>query len=192
MRQLRAFFQNIGQRFGELRALLNQHVAAFAVRVVDGAGHGEHFAPHVCRQPRGNQRAGFQSGFHHQHGRGEGGNQAVAAREVTGQRARAQWKLREHAALFGNAVRQRFVGYGIYAVDARAPHRHRAALPAQCTFVGGAIDAGGHAGYGYDTSSGQRFAEFAGNPHCLRRGVPTAHDGHRRPVQPFGVAAGKQ
>ena len=172
--------------------MLNQRVAAFAVRVVDGAGHGEHFAPHVCRQPRGNQRAGFQSGFHHQHGRGERGNQAVASREVAGQRARAQGEFGEHAAFFGDAVRQRLVGHGIHAVDARAPHRHRAALPAQRAFVGGTVDAGGHAGYGYDTSSGQGFAELASNPHRLRRGVPAAHDGHRRPVQPFGVASGKQ
>ena len=172
--------------------MLNQRVAAFAVRVVDGAGHGEHFAPHVCRQPRGNQRTGFQSGFHHQHGRGERGNQAVATRKVASQRARAQGEFGEHAALFGNAVRQGFVGHGIHAVDARTPHRHRAALLTQRAFVGGAVDAGSHAGYGYDAGSGQGFAEFAGNPHRLRRSMPTAHDGHRRPVQPFSITAGKQ
>ena len=162
------------------------------MRIIDRAGHGHHLAPHFCGQPGRDQRAGLGRGFHHQHGLRQGGDNAVAAREIAGQRAGVEWEFAHNQAALGNLVGQIFVGRRINAVDARAPHRNRAARAGQCTLMRRCIDAGSHARHHGDFLLADGFAEIAGNAQGLRRGMAAAHHGHRRPLQQGGIAAQKQ
>ena len=189
---MRAFLQDVFQRFGQFRAFFNQLVAAFAVRVVYRAGNGQHLAPHFARQPRGYQRTRFQGGFHHQYGLRKCGYQAVAAREVARQRAGAEWEFGYDRAFFAEFVGQFAVGRRIDAVYARPPKGHGAAVGSQCAAMGGRIDAGGHARNDGNPALGQAAAEVVGDTQCLWGGVAAADYGHGRAVQQFDVAAHEQ
>ena len=79
--------QHVVAGLHQLRAFLDQPMAAARLRRVDGAGDREDLAPALERHARGDQRARLERGLHHQRAARDAGDQAVAAREVVGQRA---------------------------------------------------------------------------------------------------------
>ncbi len=167
-------------------------MAAARLRRVDGARNREDVAPAFQRHARGDQRARLDGGLHHQRAAGDAGDQAVAAREIEGERVRAQRVFAGDQALLGNAASKAGMPGRIDAIQAGADESDRAARAGQAAVVGRAVDAHGQAGNNGQPALTQKTSEFTRVVHALRGRAPAAHDGDARRRQQLDPAQREQ
>ena len=108
-----------------MRALAQQVVAAARPRIERRAGHGEHLAPGVLCQPRGDQAAGAERRLHHHHAERQARDDAVAAGEMAGLRRGAEGRLGDHRARLGDPPLQVGVLRRVGHVQAAGDHGDR-------------------------------------------------------------------
>ncbi len=153
-------------------------MAAAGLRRMDGARNGEHFAPHVGRQPGRDERAGLQRRLDHQGALAEPRDDAVALREMSGQRRCAERVLADDGTMGCDAVGQLPVPRRVDPVQPGAHTGQGDALSVQRTGMGLPVDAQGETGNHAHTG----FGQGPGEPPCmfgaLRGGIAAAH--HRQ------------
>src|SRR5205807_6623145 len=82
--------QHVGGLLDELGALADELVTASGDRTVDGARDREHLAALLDRQACGDERAALARGLDNERAEREAADDAVAAREVLGERRAAR------------------------------------------------------------------------------------------------------
>jgi hypothetical protein len=125
----------------ELGALADETVTATRQRAVDRAGNRKHLASLLGREPRGDERSARQRCLDDERPHREPADDAIAAREVLGERWHAGRKLGDERAVRGDLARERCVFAGIDAIGATALHRDRAASASERTAMARGVDA---------------------------------------------------
>src|SRR2546425_12457427 len=121
------YHQPLGCLLDELAALSDELVTASGDRTVDGAGGREHLAALLDGQACGEERAALARGLDNERAEREAADDAVAAREVLGERRAARREFRHQHAVLADARGERRVLGRIDAIKAGTEDRHREA-----------------------------------------------------------------
>ncbi len=104
-------------------------MAALCSGVVNGARYGIHLAALLGSQACGNQRTTGQAGLDHQHAQRQATDDAIAPREVAGQRPGIQRVLgNQRATVVYHRLRKRLVALWIKFLQPCTEHANRAPI----------------------------------------------------------------
>ena len=175
------FLQDIAGTFHELGALLDQRVTTLGERRVNRAGNGKYFPALLGGEARRDERAAVRSGLHDQAAEREAADQAVAAREMGGEGARAKRKFGHQRTAVGEFMRESAMAGGVDDVGAGPEHRDAAGSAGKPAAVRRAVDAEREPTHHSQAGIGKRPGEGLGIGQTLRGRVAAPDNGERRP-----------
>jgi len=186
--------EDVGEAADQGGAVADELVAAGGAGVPGGSGEDEDVAGAAAAGGAGGgEAAGVLGGLDHDHGGGQGGDEAVAGEEVGGAGLGRGRVLADQGAAGGpDPGEQAAVGAGIGDVQATAQHDHRPASGVQGAGVGGGVDAHGPAADHAPAGPGQPGPDGAGGGAPQRRGAATPHHRDRRRRPGWGRAVHEQ
>src|SRR5258708_3435592 len=136
------FLEHVLRGFNELRSIADQPMSALGEGGVDGPGNREHFAPLLCREARGDERAAVQCGFDYEHTSGEAADHAVSPGKVLRQRRGTERKLGGDTALALEALLERTVRRRVIVIDPGADDCKAASSGGESAPMRRGVDAG--------------------------------------------------
>ena len=174
--------QHVARVLDQGGAVAEELVAADRERAEDAPRHRHHLLAQPERGVGGDQRARALCRLDHDHQLGEGGDGAVAAREVAPVRRRPVRELADQGPALGqDSGGQLGIRRRVDDVDAGAEHGQGHPARLQGSQVGGRVHAEGQAADDHHPGLGQVGGEPLGDCLAVRRRAPGAHDRDPRP-----------
>ena len=181
--------QQVLSALHQLCALLDKCVAALRVGRMYRSRNGEHLAPLIGGEARGDERARGERRFHHQATARKARDDAIAPREIGAMRGRAEGKFAYDQPLPRDAFAQRAIALRIEDVGTGTQHRDGGSLRIQPAAVGGGVYAEREAAHDGEAGGAESARKVFRIAHALRCGIAAADHGQTGTRQQFAPAA---